>query len=294
MAEVEAQRRVIVAGTVHAQARTVLASIAVAAICPNPQQPRRHFDPERLADLAASIRERGILQPLIVKRNGDTYMIMAGERRYRAAQLAGLEVVPALIREDDPLEIAMIENLQRENLSPLEEAEGLGALADRYGYTHEALAELIGKSRPYVSNTLALRRLPEHIKDECAGDGVAREILISLARAESPERQETLWRMAKIRKLSVQRFRSVQARQPEAGREILELKRLVRRLGRKLRALDGATLASDQRRDLERMLRRSQARIGRSLAALVLPSDSNGRKPANGSGATHEPLAEAV
>ena len=196
-----AQARVILAGTVHAQARTVLASIPLAAVRPNPQQPRRHFDPDRLADLAASIRDRGILQPLIVKRDGSGYVIMAGERRHRAAQLAGLENVPALIREDDdPLEVAMIENLQREDLSPLEEAEGLGALAERYGYTHEALAELIGKSRPYVSNTLALRRLPEHIKDACAGDGdVPREILISVARAPTPERQDTLWRMAKIR-----------------------------------------------------------------------------------------------
>jgi len=296
MADVEgASTRVIMAGTVHAQSRTVLASIPLAAIRPNPEQPRRHFDAERLDDLAASIRDRGILQPLIVKRDGESYLIMAGERRHRAAQLAGLEYVPALIREDDPLEVAMIENLQREDLSPLEEAEGLGALAERYGYTHEALAELIGKSRPYVSNTLALRRLPAHIKDECAADGdMPREILISLARAESPERQETLWRMAKMRKLSVQRFRSVQAGQPEAGREMAELARLVGRLGRKLRAIDAAALPAPQRHELERVLRRAQGRIARSLAGLASASHGNGNEARNGSDAQQEALAEAV
>ena len=96
---------------------------------------------------------------MIVKRSGDGFLIMAGERRYRAAKMAGLRVIPAIVRDDDPLEIAIIENLQREDLSPLEEAEGLGALADKYGYTHEVLADLVGKSRPHISNTLALRRL---------------------------------------------------------------------------------------------------------------------------------------
>ena len=149
--------RGVVAGTIHRKARTVLTALPLSAVRPNPAQPRRHFDPDALAELAASIAQHGLLQPVIVKREDDGYLIMAGERRYRAAQLAGLAVIPALVRDDDPLEIAIIENLQREDLSALEEAEGLGALIDQYGYTHEALAELIGKSRPYVSNTLALR-----------------------------------------------------------------------------------------------------------------------------------------
>ena len=161
-----AEPRTIVAGTIMRGSRTTLTALSLDKVRANPGQPRKHFDPEALAELAASISQHGILQPVVVKRDGDTYLIMAGERRYRAAQLAGLTVIPAVVRDDDPLEIAIIENLQREDLSPLEEAEGLGALIDQYGYTHEALAELIGKSRPYVSNTLALRRLPEHIKQD--------------------------------------------------------------------------------------------------------------------------------
>src|SRR5262245_43599133 len=261
--------RTVVAGTIHRKTRTVLTALPLSSVRPNPMQPRRHFDADALAELAASIAQHGILQPVLVKRDGDGYLIMAGERRFRAAQLAGLSVIPALVREDDPLEIAIIENLQREDLSALEEAEGLGALIDQYGYTHEALAELIGKSRPYVSNTLALRRLPETIKNEYhAQPDVSREILISVARAESPEKQDTLWRLARLRKLSVQRFRSEQAGEPAGRTEVAEVARTLRRLGRTLRTLDGATLAPDERQRLCRLLRRAQSRILRTLATL--------------------------
>lgn len=261
--------QVVVAGTVHAKARTILASIPIGSVHANPEQPRRHFDPEKLAELSSSIRARGILHPIIVKRDTSGYMVMAGERRYRAAQLAGLTVVPALVRDDDPMEIAIIENVQREDLSPLEEAEGLGALSDQYGYTHEVLAELIGKSRPYVSNTLALRRLPGHIKTEYYScPDVSREILISVARAESPERQDMLWRLVKMRRLSVQRFREQQDGRPTAQDELTEIARLLRKLGRKLRALDASPLPPDQTARAAKLLARSQSRIARSLAAL--------------------------
>lgn len=271
MAEPEgAAPRTLAAGTIHRKARTVLTALPLSGVRPNPAQPRRHFDPDALAELAASIAQHGILQPVIVKRDGDGYLIMAGERRYRAAQLAGLSVIPALVRDDDPLEIAIIENLQREDLSALEEAEGLGALIDQYGYTHEALAELIGKSRPYVSNTLALRRLPDEIKRQYhASPDVSREILISVARAPSPEKQDVLWRLARLRKLSVQRFRSEQAGEVPGRGDIVEVARTLRRLGRKLRALDTAGLAPAERQRLERLLRRTHARILRTLAALA-------------------------
>ncbi len=259
----------VVAGTILRGTRTTLTAVPVDKLRANPEQPRRYFDAEALAELAASIAQHGILQPIIIKRAADGFMIMAGERRFRAAQLAGLTTLPALVRDDDPMEIAIIENLQRENLTPLEEAEGLGALIDQYGYTHEVLAELIGKSRPYVSNTLVLRRLPAAIKQAVhAEPDVSREILISLARAESPEKQETLWRLTRARKLSVQRFRSEQAGEPVARDEIADLARLVRRLGRKLRALDTATLAEPERLQLARLLRRAQGRIVKTLASV--------------------------
>jgi ParB family chromosome partitioning protein len=250
--------------------RTVLAAVPIDSVHANPNQPRRHFDPVSLAELAESIRSRGLLQPIIVMREGSGFLIMAGERRYRAAKLAGMRVIPVLLRDDDPMETAMIENLQREDLSPLEEAEGLGLLAERYGYTHETLAELVGKSRPYVSNTMALRKLPEHIKGEYhASPDVSREILISVARAETPDKQNMLWKLAMIRRLSVQRFRSEQAGEPGAYPEIVDLARQVRRLGRKLRALDTAALPDDQRLHVQRLLQRARARIDRTLARIA-------------------------
>ena len=269
MADGAQARSLAVAGQLRSGNRTVLAAVPTTAVRPNSQQPRRYFDGAALAELAASIKARGLLQPIVVKRDGNGYLLMAGERRWRAAQLAGLETVPALVRDDDPLEIAMIENLQREDLTPLEEAEGLGRLVEQFGYTHEVLAGLLGKSRPYVSNTLALLRLPDDIKAEYhAAPEVSREVLISIARAESPERQATLWRLAHLRKTSVRTFRAeAEGASPNAD-SIRDVARLIRRLGRKLRTIDLATVGGDDRRHLERLLVHARARLDKTLKAL--------------------------
>ena len=122
-------RALAVAGHLRGRQRASVAVVPVAAIRRNPEQPRKTFDPDKLNDLAASIRERGLLQPVILRRQDDgNYLLMAGERRLRASELAGIRNVPALIREDDPLEIGLIENLQREDLSALEEAEAMNGL----------------------------------------------------------------------------------------------------------------------------------------------------------------------
>jgi ParB family transcriptional regulator, chromosome partitioning protein len=270
MADGAQVRSLAVAGQLRSGNRTVLAAVAVAAVRANSQQPRRYFDETALAELAASIKARGLLQPIVVKRDGKGYLLMAGERRWRAAQLAGLETVPALVRDDDPLEIAMVENLQRQDLTPLEEAEGLGRLVEQFGYTHEVLAGLLGKSRPYVSNTLALLRLPDHIKAEYhAAPEVSREVLISIARAESPERQATLWRLAHLRKPSVRTFRAeAEGASPNAD-SMRDLARLIRRLGRKLRTIDLTAVEGDERRQLERLLVHARARLGKALKALT-------------------------
>jgi ParB family chromosome partitioning protein len=131
-------------------------------------QPRRRFDDEAIAELSASIKTRGILQPILVRPIGaDRYEIVAGERRWRAAQKAGLHDVPVLIQplpDDAAAEIALIENLQRQDLSPLEEAQGYQRLIDEFGHSHGALGDTIGKSRSHVANTLRLLGLPEPVK----------------------------------------------------------------------------------------------------------------------------------
>src|SRR5437867_2189940 len=142
-------------------------AVPIHEIVPNPEQPRRHFDDEALGLLADSIRRHGLLQPLVVRRIAGRYELIAGERRLRAAARAGLERVPVIVREaraEDRLELALIENVQRENLTALEEAEAYRQLLDQHGLTQDELAERVGKSRPAITNTLRLLGLPDVVK----------------------------------------------------------------------------------------------------------------------------------
>ncbi len=151
---------------------------------PNRDQPRKTFDEAALSELADSIAEHGIIQPLLVRPVQDGYQLVAGERRWRAARLAGLSEVPVVVRElsdSETMEIALIENLQREDLNPIEEAEGLQLLIDTYGLTQDECAKRVGKSRPAITNSLRLLNLPEKlselVKDAMISAGHARALL---------------------------------------------------------------------------------------------------------------------
>ncbi|MBM3137360.1 MAG: ParB/RepB/Spo0J family partition protein [Chloroflexi bacterium] len=169
--------------------------IPIDQIRPNPSQPRMEMSDEGLQDLAASIREHGIIQPLILTRdNGENHFtLIAGERRLRAAKIAGLESVPAIIREaseQERLELALIENIQRENLTPLESAEAYQRLNDEFGLHQEQIAERVGKSRVAVTNTIRLLKLPDEAKKALnegkISEGHARALLgLSTAQAQS-------------------------------------------------------------------------------------------------------------
>jgi ParB family transcriptional regulator, chromosome partitioning protein len=163
-----------------------LAYLPVEQIEPNPRQPRLHMDPTELEGLSESIREHGILQPLVVTTDpgGDHYTLVAGERRLRAAILAGLETVPAIVRqvsEQERLELALIENIQRAELSPLDTAEAYEQLSSEFGLRHEDIAARVGKSRESVSNTLRLLRLAAEVKqalrENKISEGHARALL---------------------------------------------------------------------------------------------------------------------
>ena len=167
--------------------------IPIEKIKANPQQPRSIMDQGKLGELSASIKEHGIIQPLVVSPvpDSDEYILVAGERRLRAAGMAGLKLVPAITRrvnEQDQLELALIENVQRSDLSPLETAEAYHQLADRFGLTHEQIAERVGKSRTSVTNTLRLLNLPEKARAALAegkiSEGHARALL-SLPNAQA-------------------------------------------------------------------------------------------------------------
>ena len=141
--------------------------IPVDRLSPNPFQPRRSFTEEGLEQLADSIRHHGILQPIVVRPSGDGYQLIAGERRWRAAQIAGLQRIPAVVRElDDPsmVQVALIENLQREDLNPIEEASAYRRLMDEFNMTQEQLSSTIGRSRPAIANAVRLLNLPTEIQ----------------------------------------------------------------------------------------------------------------------------------
>ena len=141
--------------------------LAIDDIFANPDQPRKEFDRERLEELAGSLKRHGMVQPIVVRREGDRFMIITGERRFRAAKLAGLTAVPAVEREietDQVLEIALIENIQREDLNPIEEAAAISFLMQQHDLTQEEVAERLSKSRPAVANSLRLLSLPEVVK----------------------------------------------------------------------------------------------------------------------------------
>ncbi len=140
--------------------------LSLSEIYPNPDQPRKAFDENAMNDLANSIREHGVISPIVVNRRMDGYMIIAGERRYRAAKLAGLTTIPAIVREyseKEIQEISLIENLQREDLNPIEAAYGMKKLMEEYALTQEMLAERLGKSRPAIANTLRLLTLADEV-----------------------------------------------------------------------------------------------------------------------------------
>ncbi len=169
--------------------------LALSEIDPNPEQPRRTFEREALEELAESIRQSGVLQPLLVTPEGMRYRIVAGERRYRAARMAGLNSVPCIVREMDAherMEAALIENLQREDLNIMEEAAGIRALMDRCGYTQENAAKRLGKSRPAVANTLRLLTLPEEVKSLVANGRLSAGHARVLAGLDDTARQLSL------------------------------------------------------------------------------------------------------
>jgi ParB family chromosome partitioning protein len=194
--------------------------IPIDRIDPNPNQPRQVMGD--LAELIASIAEQGIIEPLVVRQRGDRFQIVAGERRYQAAVQVGLRELPVVIRDVDEtqmLELALIENLQRKDLTPFEESEALHGLAASCGYTHEDLARRLGKSRTSVTETLALQAIPEEVRTLCRlADISAKSLLLQVVRQETPEKMTALIeKMTSQGGATRQQLRDATAR-PKAGR----------------------------------------------------------------------------
>ena len=194
--------------------------IAIDQVDPNPDQPRQVMGD--LSELIASISEKGIIEPIVVRQRGDRFQIVAGERRYQASVQAGLRELPVVIRDVDDtevIELALIENLQRKDLTPFEEAEALHNLAERCGYTHEDLARRLGKSRTSITESLSLAQMPAPIRNLCRlADISSKSLLLQVVRQDTPEKMSALVeKIASAGGATRQEVRQAVAR-PKAGR----------------------------------------------------------------------------
>lgn len=219
---------------------TVVRDISIDEIDPNASQPRRDFDKEALEQLADSIREAGVLSPILVVENGMRYRIVAGERRYRAARLAGLETVPCIVRSmtnEQQMEAALIENLQRQDLNPIEEAAAIRSLMQECGYTQEQAARKLGKSRPAIANALRLLNLPKAVTDLVVTGDLSAGHARVLAGLDSEARQLELAHQCVLHGYSVRRLEELAKARPavrqaapkrEAAPELMALQNAMR------------------------------------------------------------------
>lgn len=217
--------------------------IDLSLISPNPYQPRRIFDQEKLDELANSIREHGVFQPIILKKANGGYLIVAGERRYRAANKAGLKTIPAIVREYEDsqvTELSLIENLQREDLTPIEEAEAYHMLRRNLGLTHNELALKVSKSRSHITNMLGLLSLPEDVQEMVNTNVLSMSHARVLSKMDDPKRVIELAKLIVEKSLSVRDIENLakeetkvvkQKREPKPNQYVSYEKQLNKKLG---------------------------------------------------------------
>lgn len=205
-----------------------IAYIDINDIKPNSNQPRKLFDEEKLDELAASIAEHGLIQPIVLRKKGKGYEIVAGERRWRAARRVGIKELPCIVKEltdEENMLLAIIENMQREDLNPIEEAEGLRQMIDTYGLTQEQVSKSVGKSRPYIANCLRLLRLPDAVMEYVASGELSAGHAKAIAGIDDAERQIQLAEEAIREGLSVRQLEKLireekpKAKKPRKARE---------------------------------------------------------------------------
>jgi ParB family chromosome partitioning protein len=235
----------------------------VAELLPNPHQPRRSIDPQGIGELASSIEQHGLLQPIVVRRReeDDRYEVVAGERRWRAFQHLGKESIPAILTTGDAEELALIENLQREDLHPLDEAIALHRLKERHGYTHETLAKSVGRSRSVITETLQLNTLPTELQEEARRYPVTRNALVQMVRIADRHQRKAAWEAIKqgasMRQIRAQRIKQSDASSEPADRIITFANKLLRDLEAPSEE-NRASLSAEQGREV---LLRLRARI---------------------------------
>jgi ParB family chromosome partitioning protein len=217
--------------------------VEVDSIVPNPRQPRQAIDPQALEDLAASIREQGLVQPLVVTESEGGYQLLVGERRWRASKLAGLDVVPVVVRDVTPqqmVELALVENLQREDLNPLETASAYQQLVEEFGMTQQQVADKVGKNRATVTNTLRLLKLPAKVKEALLQGQITEGHARAMLRLRSERAQLDVLKAVL-----------------KGGLNVRQTEELVRRLTKERKAKSSVTERSPQEKALEDKFRQA-------------------------------------
>jgi ParB family chromosome partitioning protein len=233
----------------------------------DPDQPRKVIDPDALAELTASIKTHGILQPLLFRQGDQGWLyIVSGERRYRAAKELGLLTLPAMLVEGNHAEIALVENLLRQDLTAVEEAEALDRLTKEEGYTQEQLGAVIGKARTTVGDILTLNRLPQEIRDECRTDpSVTRKTLIAIARKKQARAMITAWNKYKEKAAKEAAGKQPRTRKTETPEEIAKW---LAKSTTRLDALDTTNWTADEKSTLHQTLLDLEETIQARLSAL--------------------------
>ena len=251
------QNQTNVTKTIVSDKKVDVTKIEISKIDVNPNQPRKNFDATALKELSTSIKEHGVIQPIILAPRGDRYMIVAGERRFRASKLAGLKEIPAVVRDytDSQIqEIALLENIQREDLNPIETARAMKELLTNFGWTQEVLADRLGKSRPAVANFLRLLNLSEPVIEMIESGKLSAGHARSLVVVEDPEVQLRLAQQAVTKKVTVRDLE-------KAVKDIQNLKKKKQKQG----------VSDDMREFLNMMQRKLSTKVG------VIGNEKRGR-----------------
>jgi len=245
-----------------------LYDLSIAALRPDPEQPRKYLDEQALAELQASIVRHGVLQPILVRKgSGGVYIIVSGERRYQAARLAGLATIPAILTDGNPIEIAIIENLLRENLTAIEEAEAIERLRALNDYQLGDLSAILGKSVSMLSEILSLNRLPAAVKDDCRRDPKSsRGVLVEIARQRDQQKMASLYRKYRESGLTRGEIRKKSARPKRQPAPLNPA--FLSACSERLDTLDLVNLADGQKEIVQKELEKLRSVVNRKLKEL--------------------------
>lgn len=248
-----------------------LYDLNIADLQPDPEQPRKYFDAQALAELKASIEKHGVLQPVLVRQSADgVLLLVSGERRLQASKLAGCLTIPAVFTDGDPAELSIVENLLRENLTAIEEAEAIEKLRAQHAYTLGDLALILGKSDSTLSEILSLNKLPEDVKNDCRNEPKAgRSILNLIARQTTPEKMSALYFKYKESGLTVGELRKKTAKPKLTGAPV-DLT-FVDQFYDRIYLLDSATLTNDQKVSLTQTIVKLRSMLLEKTHKLKVP-----------------------